>query len=132
MVTCEAQSEGVNHSESMDSDVKIMVEVENKHPNSDWKMDKESFSLEQGSETDSMDEEPMHLILKTSSPPNPTLTKPAQCSLLNLPLPTKSRLTSAVVPVDLAAESTSKTTVTLAIWRGLTNGIKKGLFQFFS
>jgi hypothetical protein len=95
-------------------------------------MDKDSFGMGKESEVDLMDEEPMHLILKTSSPPNPTLTKQAQCSLPNLPLPTKSGATSAITPADLAAESTSKTTVrSSAIWRGLMDGIKKGLFQFF-
>jgi hypothetical protein len=118
----------------MGSDIEIMDEVENRQANSpsDWEMDKDSFGMGKESEVDLMDEEPMHLILKTSSPPNPTLTKQAQRSLPNLPLPTKSGATSAITPADLAAESTSKTTVTSAIRRGLMDGVKKGLFQFFS
>jgi hypothetical protein len=131
MITCEVQSEGIDPSESMGSNIEIMDEVENRQANgpSDWEMDKDSFGMGKESEMDLMDEEPMHLILKTSSPPNPTLTKQAQHSLPNLPLPVESGATSAITPADLAAESTSKTTVTSAIRRGLMDGVKKGLFR---
>jgi len=99
---------------------------------SDWEMDRESFGSEQGSELDSMEEELTHLILKTSSPPNPSVPKPIQHPPVNPPLPNKPGMTLASASSDLAAESTSKPTVTSAIRRGLTEGAKAGLFQYFS
>jgi hypothetical protein len=120
---CEAQSEGTtDHAESagMGSDVEIIDEMEHEQPDVDttrdldWEMDKEPSGSEQGSETDSTpDSEPTHLILKESSPPHPGMT-------------------STSAPSDLVSESTSKPTVTSAIRMGLTNGVKTGLFQFFS
>jgi hypothetical protein len=119
---CDAQGEGTDHSEStgMGSDVDMTDETAMEHKqldvdttrDLDWEMDKESSGSEQGSDMESTpDSELMHLILKKSSPLG---------------------VTSAGAPSDLASESASKPTVTSAIRTGLTNGVKTGLFQFFS
>lgn len=102
---------------------------------SDWDsemMDGESFGTEQGSELEFMEDEPTHLILKTSPPPNPSLPKPTQHPPLNPPHPNKPAATSTSASSDLPAESTSKPTVTSAIRKGLAEGAKNGLFKFFS
>ena len=44
---------------------------------SDWEMDRESFGSEQGTKLDLMEEELMHLILKTS-PSNPSVLNDEQ------------------------------------------------------
>jgi hypothetical protein len=91
-------------------------------------MDRESFESEQESELDLMEEELTHLILKTSSPPSPSLLKPTQHPPLSPSLPNKHGMTLASTSSDTAAKSTSKLTVTSAIRKGLTEGAKAGLF----
>ena len=101
----------------------------------DWEMDDASghWQLE-GSESDSSystDEcnEPTHLIRESFPLPNPTLLQPTPPTP---PHPDKPRVTPASTPLDLVSEQMSKPMVTSAIRRGLTNGVKTGLFQFFS
>ena len=140
-MTCGEQSEGTDHPESAGSDVEIIDKMEHKQPEvdiiNDWEMDdaSEHWQLE-GSESDSSystdgRDAPMHLIHESSPPPNPTLPQPTH---LTPPHPDKPGLgaTPASAPLDLVSEPTSKPTVTSAIRRGLTDGVKTGLFKFFS
>ena len=133
--TYDIQSEGINYSESMSSDVEMIDEAEKEQSEagatSDWEMDRESFGSEQGSELDLMEEELMHLVLKTS-PSNPSVPKPIQHPPVDPPLPNKPGMMLASASSDLAAESTPKLIVTLAIRRGLTEGAKAGFFQYIS
>jgi hypothetical protein len=76
---------------------------------------------EQRSEADSMDEESTYLMLKTFSPPKPS----------HSPLTDDPGATSASAPSNAGGESSSKSTVTSAIRKGLTEGLRSGLFQFF-
>ena len=58
--------------------------------------------------------------------------KPIQHPPVDPPLPNKPGMMLASASSDLAAESTSKLIVTSAIQRGLTEGAKVGLLQYFS
>jgi hypothetical protein len=105
-------SEGINMSESMNSDIEMFNGIENEQSgvsaSSDWEMDEESF--EQGSEEDSTDEELTYLT------PNPTHSRSTTCShSQHSPFPDKPRATLASSPSNASVELTSKPTVKSAI-----------------
>ena len=86
----------------------------------------------QESEAETINGEFTHFIPKSPSPPSPSLLKPTQSYVCSPPLPDKRGVALASTPSDLGFESKTKPTDTLAIWRGLTDGSKTGLFQFFT
>ena len=92
----------------------------------DWEMDEG-----QESEAETIDGEFTHFIPKSPSPPSPPLLKSTE-SFVWSPLPDKRGAAWASTPSDLGFESKTQPTVTSSIRRGLTNGSKTGLFQFFT
>jgi len=119
----DTESEGISKLQSIISNFEIVDDIKNKQPgvstSSDWEMDEEH--PEQWSEADSMDKESMYLMLKTFSPP-----KPSHSLLTDDP-----GVTSASAPSNTGGELSSKPRVTSAIQKGLTKGLRSGLFQFF-